>query len=426
MTERGSGISKLLERARSDRKHLQALKDLRRNVVVLFTDIQGSTAYFEKQGDTAGAAMMKQCKSILRVIVEEHGGRVIRAIGDGMLAIFDDCAVSIKTAIGMQHAVQAVANAQPVGGRIAIRIGIHYDPGIVRPGDVFGDVVNVASRIESVAQARQILISETVYKNALNRGFMVRKLGRFLLKSKTTESTLYEVLWGSSKAAAGAAPYMDRVPVQRFRLQVMDQAWAVKAEYSLADGIAVGRSEGDVKFPDDLPMAPASFRVFIKFGQVFVKDLSEGAESVFIRIAAAHTLQHDDVVLMGRHLFKFREVWGAMAAAAELGLDITEVNRSMDEPVAGMTCVYPHDEKGGQFAMMEAEVTFGRTKGTYTFHDDKMMSRCHARMLQRAEDFVIEDLGSRNGTFVKLRGIASVCPNTVILVSNQILRIIAA
>lgn len=426
MTEKESGIGKLLQRARSDRKHVQALKELRRNVVVMFTDIQGSTGYAEKHGHAAGLALMQRSKSMLRAIVEEHGGRVIRTVGDGMLAIFDDCGESIKTAIGMQHALQAVTNAQPGGGGLAIRIGMHYDNGVVSAGDVFGDVVNVASRIESVAQARQIVVSETVYKNAMNRGFIVRKLGRFLLKSKTTEATLYEVLWKLSRGTASSIPaQMDRVPMQRFRLQIMDRAWAVKEEYPLADGIAVGRTEGDVKFPEDLPMAPVSLRVFIKFGQVFVKDLSEGSESIFIRIGAAHTLQHDDVVLMGRHLFKFREVWGAMAAAAELGIDIAEVNRSLGEPVAGMTCVYPREEKGGQLPMMEAEVTFGRTKGTYTFPEDKLMSRWHARVVQRAEDFVIEDLGSHNGTFVKLRGTAPLAANSIVLVSNQILRIIA-
>lgn len=425
MTERESGIGRLLQRARSDRKHVQALKELRRNIVVMFTDIHGSTAYVEKHGEAAGQAMMQRCKSILRAIVEEHGGRVIKVIGDGTLAIFDDCGESIKTAIGMQHALQAVANAKPEGNGIAIRIGIHYDNGVVRDGDVFGDVVNVASRIESIAQARQIVISEAVYKTVTNRGFIVRKVGRFLLKSKTTEATLYEVLWKSTKGSGSGIPsHMDRIPMQRFRLQVMDQAWKVKAEYSLADGIAVGRTEGDVKFPEDLPMAPASMRVFIKFGQVFVKDLSEGGESIFIRIAAAYTLQHDDVVLMGRHLFKFREVWGAMAAGAELGIDIAEVNRSLEEPVAGLKCIYPREEMGAQFPITDAEVTFGRAKGTYTFREDKMMSRSHARVLQRAEDFVIEDLGSRNGTFVKLRGTAPLAANSVIVVSNQVLRVV--
>ncbi len=425
MTERESGVGKLLDLARADRRHLATLERLRRNIVVMFTDIQGSTSYFEKHGDAAGLFMVHQCNSTLRALVEEHRGRMIKTIGDGMLATFEDCGKSIEAGIRMQFALQVIADAQPAGDRIAVRIGIHYDTGIVRTTDVFGDVVNVASRIESVAQARQIVISEGLYDRVSDLGFTIRKLGRFILKGKTAERTLYEVVWSPTQVPDSAVVEGKghRIP-EGFRVQVIDQLGAVKAEHALRKELTIGRSEADVIFPDDLAMAPKSLRVYLEDGQVFVKDLTGGAENIFLRIAAGHTLQEEDIVLMGRQVFQFREVSGAMAIAAELGLDLTEVSRSLEQPVAELRRLHPQEDSAARFPISVEDVRFGRTKGTYTFPDDKLMSRAHARVLQRAEDFILEDLGSRNGTFVKLRGAAPVATNGVVLVGNQLLRVV--
>jgi pSer/pThr/pTyr-binding forkhead associated (FHA) protein len=70
-------------------------------------------------------------------------------------------------------------------------------------------------------------------------------------------------------------------------------------------------------------------------------------------------------------------------------------------------------------------VSFGRVNGTYTFPEDKLMSRSHARVVQRAEDFILEDLGSRNGTFVKVRDTAPLAATSTILLGDQLLRMTA-
>jgi len=68
-------------------------------------------------------------------------------------------------------------------------------------------------------------------------------------------------------------------------------------------------------------------------------------------------------------------------------------------------------------------VQFGRTRGTYVFPDDNLMSRSHARITQRAEDFLLEDLGSRNGTFVKVRRKTPVPSGSALLIAGQLLRV---
>ena len=91
MAENAEGltvVTKLLEMARLDPEYLRELDRLRQPVVVLFTDIQGSTAYFEEHGDAAGLLMVHSCNRTVREAVEKRGGRVIKSIGDGMLATF--------------------------------------------------------------------------------------------------------------------------------------------------------------------------------------------------------------------------------------------------------------------------------------------------------------------------------------------------
>jgi adenylate cyclase len=423
--EQESGIGKLLDLARADRKHLTTLDQLRRKITVMFTDIQGSTAYFEKHGDAAGLFMVHQCNSALQAIVVEHGGRVIKFIGDGMLAIFEECGKSIAAGIRMQHALQTIADSQPIGEKVAVRIGIHYEIGIVRTSDVFGDVVNVASRIESVAQANQIVISESLYEQVADLGFSIRKVGKFILKGKATERTLYEVVWNPDLVVdAPAVEGKGHRVSEGFRLQVLDEAGAVTAEHPLDKGLALGRTQGDLMFGDDAAMAPASLRISIEDNQAFAEDLSKGECSIFLRVAAGYTLQNDDIVLMGRQVLKFREVSGAMSAAAELGMDMLEVSRTLEQPVAELRSLHTPNSKGGRYPVSAEEVSFGRSRGTYTFAGDKLMSRAHARVVQRAEDFILQDLGSRNGTFVKLCARAPIAAGGMILVGNQVLRVV--
>jgi adenylate cyclase len=420
----GSVIAKLLDRAREDPGCVEELEKLRRTITVMFTDIQGSTAYFEKYGDAAGLVMVHHCNDTLRRIVQNHGGRVIKTIGDGMLATFEECASSVEAAAKMQHGLAELNAPRPEADRVAIRIGIHYDTGIVRSHDVFGDVVNVASRIESVASPRQIVISDTLYEEVRNRGFDIQKLGRFVLKGKKSERTLYEVLWNQESPGVASGERSPEKPgaSRSFRLQVVDGKGAVQEEYPLLDSLTIGRSQGDISFPADLHMAPLNARVFIDEGQLFVQDLSQGAESIFIRVAGGYTLQNEDVVLMGHQVLKFREISGAMSVAVEQGATLNEVARVLQESVADLVQVNSTGGASVRCSLSQSEVYLGRTKGTYTFPADKLMSRSHARVLQRAEDFILEDLGSRNGTFVKVRGTAPLAVDGMVLLGNQLLR----
>ena len=418
-------IGALLDLARRDPSYLAKLEQLRRSITVMFTDIQGSTSYFDKYGDAAGLLMVHQCGDALRMIVNGNGGRVIKTIGDGMLAVFEGCCESVKAAIAMQQTLGDMNASRPEADRIAVRIGIHYGMGIVRTRDVFGDVVNVASRIESIALARQIVISEPVYEIVHQQSFDIRKLGGFLLKGKQAELTLYEVTW--TAACLGDATDDRHVGGQRaaqtFRLQVVDASGSIEAEYPIHESLTIGRSHGDINFPADSKLAPLHARIFVDDGQLFVESLGGNAESIFVRICGGYTLEHEDIVLMGRQVLQFREISSAMSAAAQIGVPLDDITKGFAVPAAELVRLQAGGQPSDRFPLAASEVFFGRVKGTYIFPDDKLMSRLHARILQRAEDFILEDIGSRNGTFVKVCKKSLLSSNISILVGNQLLRI---
>jgi class 3 adenylate cyclase len=190
-------IQELLERkALAD----QELQRMRAQVTIMFTDIKGSTAYFEKKGDVEGMAMITRHNAILFPIIKQYDGRIVKTIGDAIMASFRDQENSIKAAVEMQRALESDRKGRPEGEKIHIRIGIHTGLGLERDDDVFGDVVNAASRTQQQCAPDQILITDVLVEAAKAAGFPCAKLGRAEMRGKDEPIDLYAVAWSESAA----------------------------------------------------------------------------------------------------------------------------------------------------------------------------------------------------------------------------------
>src|SRR3954464_14355261 len=102
------------------------LDKFRREITVLFTDIRGSTAYFEKHGDTMGVIMVHQCTEVQRVQIDKHKGKFIKTIGDAVMATFEDAMAAVACAVDMQKALKEHNRTRLADDQIAIRIGLNY------------------------------------------------------------------------------------------------------------------------------------------------------------------------------------------------------------------------------------------------------------------------------------------------------------
>jgi len=189
-----SKIQELLE-AR-ERIEMELSEALMEPLAVMFTDIKGSTTFFEKRGDLAGLAMVEKHNKLLFPVVEKHGGVVVKTIGDAIMARFSDPGEAAQAAIEMQTRLKEYNTTQPAADNIHIRIGVNWGRGMLKDNDVFGDVVNVAARVESVCEPDQILLSESIYHElAKGREMRIHPYKRQAVRGKEDVLNIYRLLW---------------------------------------------------------------------------------------------------------------------------------------------------------------------------------------------------------------------------------------
>jgi class 3 adenylate cyclase len=164
---------------------------------VLFADVSGSTRLYEKLGDERALATVGQCLARVREACEGHTGRVVKTIGDEIMAVFPHADDAAQAAAAMQARI----TSEPLQGgqRIAIRVGFHYGPAIEADNDVFGDSVNVAARLTGVANASQVITSlATAAMLSPWLRARTRELTTLTVKGKLHDMSVCELLWQES------------------------------------------------------------------------------------------------------------------------------------------------------------------------------------------------------------------------------------
>jgi class 3 adenylate cyclase len=141
---------------------------------VLFTDMVASTEHLAARGDDAWLRVLDAHDQTMGQVVAEHRGRVVKQLGDGILATFDGPARAVRCAA----ALVAAANEQG----ITLRAGLHTGEIELRPSDVAGIAVHIASRIAALAEPREILVSRTVVDLTAGSGLQFEPRGEYQLK----------------------------------------------------------------------------------------------------------------------------------------------------------------------------------------------------------------------------------------------------
>jgi class 3 adenylate cyclase len=174
----------------------EQLRQHKTNTAVLFTDVVASTKYFDRYGDTAGFAMVDRHAQLGASTVREFAGRVVKTIGDSVMAEFSDPVVCVRAAIELQRRLYNINEKLPERDRLQLRIGINYGSCFLQGGDLFGDAVNVAARITKHTGPGQILISSSVHR-AIQKdpNFICHSLGQMDFKGKEDKEEIFEVVW---------------------------------------------------------------------------------------------------------------------------------------------------------------------------------------------------------------------------------------
>lgn len=132
-----------------------------RDVTVVFTDLRGSTALYERIGDLQAFALVRQHFDELARVTARHGGTVIKTIGDAVMAAFLSPARGVRAALEMRDAV-----ARGGSGELVLKVGVHRGPAIAvtlnERLDYFGRTINVAARAQAIAEAGEVVLTEEV------------------------------------------------------------------------------------------------------------------------------------------------------------------------------------------------------------------------------------------------------------------------
>jgi len=188
------------------------------NLAVLFADVSGSTRLYETVGDAEALATIGRCLSLVRAACEGHGGRVVKTIGDEIMAVFPGADQAAEAAAEMQARVFD----EPQGGRarLAIRVGFHVGPAIEVDGDVFGDSVNVAARMAALAKGEQVILSgQTADALPPLLRARVREIDSLTVKGKQQDIGIFELIWQSSDADLTALSTRPVRAIARMRLR---------------------------------------------------------------------------------------------------------------------------------------------------------------------------------------------------------------
>ncbi len=183
----------------------------------MFTDMVGYTALSQANEALALSALEKH-RGLIRPLFEKHHGREVKTIGDAFLVEFESALEATECAVDVQKVLHEQDGT--TGERVQVRVGIHVGDVVHREGDVYGDAVNIASRIYPLAKGGEICISEQVYDQVRNKiPYRLAKLESRDLKNVFVRIDVYrlELPWssGNERAVRETLP-ADRIAVLPF------------------------------------------------------------------------------------------------------------------------------------------------------------------------------------------------------------------
>src|SRR5450755_3531308 len=162
------------------------MSQTRQLAAIMFTDIVGYTALMGNDEQNAFAILIKN-RALQKPIIEQFNGRWIKELGDGVMASFNTVSDAVHAAIKIQEGCNAAKDFQ-------LRIGIHQGEVVFEAEDIFGDAVNIASRIQSAAKPGSIYVSESVQRNVSNKtGILTKFINEETLKNVKEPVRIYEI-----------------------------------------------------------------------------------------------------------------------------------------------------------------------------------------------------------------------------------------
>lgn len=179
----------------------------RRLSAIMAADVAGYSRLMHNDEEATHADLMALLADVVEPVIAEHGGHIVKNTGDGFLAEFPSAVEAVRTAMQFQNRIHELTMDDAENRRIAFRVGINIGDVIVEAHDIFGDGVNIAARLEGVAEPGGICISQTVLNHARDKvSFEVEDAGEQTLKNIARPVHVYRIIIEPSRRPATPKP----------------------------------------------------------------------------------------------------------------------------------------------------------------------------------------------------------------------------
>jgi class 3 adenylate cyclase len=135
----------------------------RRLSAILAADVAGYSRLMHNDEEATHTNFTALITEAVQPAIAEHGGRIMKNTGDGFLAEFPSAVEAVRAAVQFQSRIKELTTGNAEDKRIAFRVGVNVGDVIVEPHDIFGDGVNIAARLEAIAEPGGICISSSAY-----------------------------------------------------------------------------------------------------------------------------------------------------------------------------------------------------------------------------------------------------------------------
>jgi class 3 adenylate cyclase len=180
-------------------------KEMRKLAAIMFADMLGFSRMMHRNEEKT-LRLVDEKDTLIADLVSHHRGRVLKTMGDGTFADFSAATDAVNCAVEIQTQLREYNKKKGPSEQIAIRIGIHVGDVIVRDGDIFGDGVNVAARLEPLSEPGGICLSQAVYQATRSRpGVHPVLVGEVELKNILQKQVIYRI-------PAFYSSFVDEVP----------------------------------------------------------------------------------------------------------------------------------------------------------------------------------------------------------------------
>lgn len=269
-------------------------------LAILFADVAKSTHLYETLGNKIAQSLIGQCITIMTKVTMIHNGTLIKTIGDEIMCTFPTALDAVNAARDMHEALEGITiDAKPGFPPPNIYVGIQYGPVIREAGDVFGDAVNVAARMVAQAKQRQIITTQdTIQALPPDHGFEVRCIDRTIIKGKSGEMEIYEVIWEQHDVTVMLDDTADAAPAMKFSMELKFGPQTAEVDENRPT-VNLGRQIHNDVVVNDNRVSRSHARIEYRRGKFFLIDQSTNGSFALIQGKKKIQIKRDEAQLLG-------------------------------------------------------------------------------------------------------------------------------